>query len=60
MKTTSMPNLPSDVAGKVTITRTGLQISSQLTFGEWEAMAARFGAAMSSAERNCELTPPFK
>ena len=49
MKTAYLPTIPSDVARKVAITRTGLQISSDLTFGEWEAMAARFGAAMSSA-----------
>lgn len=31
------------------ITRTGLQITNDLSYEEWQSMAARFGAAMSSA-----------
>ena len=42
-----MKLVPTDT--KVTITRTGLQVSSELTFKEWETMASRFGAAMASA-----------
>lgn len=42
------PTLP-DLQNKVQITRTGLQLTTDLSFSEWEAMAARFGAAMSSA-----------
>ena len=34
---------------KITLTRTGLDIRQNLSFEEWKGMAARFGAAMSSA-----------
>lgn len=37
------------IASKITITRTGLQVSADLSFQEWEAMAERFGTAMASA-----------
>ena len=42
-----MKLLPLDQ--KIAITRTGLHLRSELSFDEWQAMAARFGAAMSSA-----------
>lgn len=34
---------------QIRITRTGLEITADLTFEEWKAMAPRFGAAMASA-----------
>lgn len=40
---------PTPLDSKVTLTRTGLQIAADLSFEEWQAMAGRFGAAMSSA-----------
>ena len=40
---------PTRIDSKIALTRTGLQISDELSFEEWQAMAARFGAAMSSA-----------
>jgi len=40
---------PARIDSKITLTRTGLQIAKDLTFDEWKDMAARFGAAMSSA-----------
>ena len=40
---------PTRIDPKISITRTGLQISDELSFEEWQSMASRFGAAMSSA-----------
>ena len=40
---------PARTDSKITLTRTGLHISDDLSFEEWQSMAARFGAAMSSA-----------
>ena len=40
---------PTRIDSKITLTRTGLQISDELSFEEWQSMASRFGAAMSSA-----------
>ena len=40
---------PARTDSKITLTRTGLHISDELSFEEWQSMAARFGAAMSSA-----------
>ena len=40
---------PTRIDSKIALTRTGLQISDELSFEEWQSMAARFGAAMSSA-----------
>jgi hypothetical protein len=40
---------PTRIDSKITLTRTGLQISDELSFEEWQSIAARFGAAMSSA-----------
>ena len=40
---------PARIDPKITLTRTGLQISDELSFEEWQSMASRFGAAMSSA-----------
>ena len=40
---------PARIDSKITLTRTGLHISDELSFEEWQSMAARFGAAMSSA-----------
>ena len=49
MKPTQLLSPAADFQGKIQITRTGLKLTSDLTFREWEAMAERFGAAMSSA-----------
>jgi len=49
MKSTQITSPTAGLQGKVQITRTGLQLTDSLTFSEWEAMAERFGAAMSSA-----------
>ena len=49
MNTASLQTIPANLAPKVQITRIGLQVSDDLSFSEWEAMASRFGAAMSSA-----------
>ena len=40
---------PARIDPKITITRTGLQVTADLSFEEWQSMASRFGAAMSSA-----------
>ena len=40
---------PTRIDPKISITRTGLQVTSDLSFEEWQSMASRFGAAMSSA-----------
>ncbi len=40
---------PARIDAKITITRTGLQVADELSFQEWQSLAARFGAAMSSA-----------
>ena len=40
---------PTRIDSKITLTRTGLQVTSDLSFEEWQSMASRFGAAMSSA-----------
>ena len=40
---------PTRIDSKIALTRTGLQISDELSFEEWQSIAARFGAAMSSA-----------
>jgi hypothetical protein len=40
---------PARIDPKITLTRTGLQISDELSYEEWQSMASRFGAAMSSA-----------
>ena len=40
---------PARTDSKITLTRTGLHISDELSFEEWKDIAARFGAAMSSA-----------
>ena len=40
---------PARIDLKITLTRTGLQISDELSYEEWQSMASRFGAAMSSA-----------
>ena len=40
---------PTRIDPKISITRTGLQISDELSYEEWQSMASRFGAAMSSA-----------
>ena len=40
---------PARIDPKISITRTGLQVTSDLSFEEWQSMASRFGAAMSSA-----------
>ena len=40
---------PTRIDSKITLTRTGLQISDELSFEEWQSISARFGAAMSSA-----------
>lgn len=40
---------PAVADQKIQITRTGLEVTSDLTFDEWQSMATRFGAAMSSA-----------
>jgi hypothetical protein len=49
MNTDSLRSIPANLDRKVQINRTGLQVSAELSFAEWEAMAERFGAAMSSA-----------
>lgn len=49
MNTAPLQSIPANLARKVQISRTGLQVSAELSFTEWEAMAERFGAAMSSA-----------
>jgi hypothetical protein len=49
MTSTQLTPISPDLQNKVQITRTGLQLTDNLSFSEWEAMAARFGAAMSSA-----------
>jgi hypothetical protein len=49
MKSTQITSSTPGLQAKVQITRTGLQLTDNLTFSEWEAMAERFGAAMSSA-----------
>jgi hypothetical protein len=40
---------PARINPTITLTRTGLQISKELSFDEWKDMASRFGAAMASA-----------
>ena len=40
---------PTRIDPKISITRIGLQVTSDLSFEEWQSMASRFGAAMSSA-----------
>ncbi len=40
---------PARIDPKITITRTGLEVTADLSFEEWQSMASRFGAAMSSA-----------
>ena len=40
---------PTRIDSKITLTRNCLQISDELSFEEWQSIAARFGAAMSSA-----------
>lgn len=40
---------PARIDPKITITRIGLQVTADLSFEEWQSMASRFGAAMSSA-----------
>ncbi len=40
---------PARIDAKITLTRTGLQMAEDLSFQEWQSLASRFGAAMSSA-----------
>lgn len=49
MTTATLQSIPTNLARKVQLNRIGLQVNAELTFSEWEAMAERFGAAMSSA-----------
>ncbi|MCB1210622.1 MAG: hypothetical protein KDK97_14930 [Verrucomicrobiales bacterium] len=44
-----MKPVPASIQNKIEITRTGLRMQDGLSFEEWQAMAPRFGAAMSSA-----------